>query len=92
VFVVTGFKELGPNRLEAIRIAEKQSGALVDAGEVRFGFAGKRLWSVLDLLRLGKASQQDAVVPVKPEVWLTVKFFGRHKGGAIRDGVVISSA
>jgi hypothetical protein len=51
VFVVTGFKELGPNRLEALRVAEKLSGALVDAGEVRFGFTGKQLWSALDLLR-----------------------------------------
>jgi bifunctional non-homologous end joining protein LigD len=91
VFAVTGFKELGPNRLEAIRVAEKQSGALVDAGEVRFGFAGKGLWRVLDPMRAGKASQ-DGVVPVRPELWLTVKYFGRHKGGAIRDGVVIGAA
>jgi bifunctional non-homologous end joining protein LigD len=90
VFVVTGFKELGPNRLEAIRVAEKQSGAMVDAGEVRFGFAGKRLWSALDPLRAGPA--RDGVVPVRSELWLTVKFFGRHKGGAIRDGVVIGGA
>jgi bifunctional non-homologous end joining protein LigD len=89
VFVVTGFKELGPNRLEAIRLAEKQSGALLAAGEVRFGFTGKRLWSVLDPLRAGEAGR-DGVVPVKPELWLSVKYFGRHKGGAIRDGVVLA--
>ena len=90
VFIVTGFKELGPNRLEAIRVAEKLSGALVAAGEVRFGFAGKRLWSVLDPLRTGSA--RDGVVPVKPELWLSVKYFGLHKGGTIRDGVVIGLA
>jgi bifunctional non-homologous end joining protein LigD len=84
LFVVTGFKDLGPGRLEAIRVAEKLGGAF---GEVRFGFAGKRLWSALDPLRAGAA--RDGVVPVRPELWLTVKYFGRHKGGAIRDGVVI---
>jgi ATP-dependent DNA ligase len=88
VFVVTGFKERGPNRLEAIRVADKLSGAF---GEVRFGFAGKRLWSALDPLRAGEAGR-DGVVPVKPELRLTVKFFGRHKGGAIRDGVVIGQS
>jgi bifunctional non-homologous end joining protein LigD len=90
VFVVTGFKELGPNRLEVIRIAQKQSGALVDAGEVRFGFVDKQLWSVLDPLRAGSA--HDGVVPVRPEIWLSIKYFGRHKGGAIRDGVVVGNA
>jgi bifunctional non-homologous end joining protein LigD len=90
MFVVTGFQELGPNRLEAIRVAEKLSGALVDAGEVRFGFAGKGLWSVLDPLRAGSA--RNGVVPVRPEIWLSIKYFGRHKGGAIRDGVVVGNA
>jgi ATP-dependent DNA ligase len=83
-FVVTGFKELGPNRLEAIRVAQKLSGALVDAGKVRFGFAGKGLWSALDPLRAGAA--RDGVVPVKPELWFTVKYFGRHKGAPSETG------
>jgi bifunctional non-homologous end joining protein LigD len=87
IFVVTGFKELGPNRLEAMYVAQQLSGALVAAGEVRFGFAGKRLWSALDPLRIGKTL--DGIVAVKPELWLRVKYFGRHKGGAIRDGMVI---
>jgi hypothetical protein len=76
--------------LEAIRVAQKQSGALVDAGEVRSGFAGKRLWTALDPLRAG--STRDGVVPVRPEIWLSIKYFGRHKSGAIRDGVVVSNA
>jgi ATP-dependent DNA ligase len=42
-FVVTGFKELAPLRLEALRVAEQRDGELLDAGEVRFGFAGKGL-------------------------------------------------
>jgi bifunctional non-homologous end joining protein LigD len=87
ISVVTGFKELGPNRLEAIYVAQQLSGALVAAGEVRFGFADKRLWSALDPLRTGKA--YDGIVAVKPELWLSIKYFGRHKGSAIRDGVVI---
>jgi ATP-dependent DNA ligase len=90
-FVVTGFKELSPLRLEALRVAEERDGALVDAGEVRFGFTGKGLWSTLDPLRAGGGSR-DGVVPVRSEIKVKVKFFGRHKGGAIRDGVVIHSA
>jgi hypothetical protein len=31
------------------------------------------------------------VVPVRSEIRLTVKFFGRHRGGAIRDGVVVAA-
>jgi hypothetical protein len=29
------------------------------------------------------------VVPVRPELSLSIKYFGHFKGGAIRDGVVI---
>jgi bifunctional non-homologous end joining protein LigD len=89
VFVVTGFKELGHNRLEAIMVAEKRGNTLVPAGEVRF-FAKKGLWSALDPLRTGKGSGD--IVPVRPEVFVSVKFFGRHKGGAIRDGIVVGGA
>jgi hypothetical protein len=34
--------------------------------------------------------RQHAVVPIKPYLRAEVKFFGRHKGGAIRDGVLLS--
>jgi bifunctional non-homologous end joining protein LigD len=91
IFVVTGFNELAPLRLEALSVAEDRDGALVDAGELRFGFQGKGLWSVLDPLRAGTAGR-DGVVPVRSEIKVKVKFFGRHKGGAIRDGVVVHSA
>lgn len=84
-------KELAPPRLEALRVAEDREGALVDAGEVRFGFQGKGLWSVLDALRAGSPSR-DGVVPIRSEIRLEVKYFGRHKGGWIRDGVVIGPA
>jgi hypothetical protein len=76
---------------EALRVTEERDGELIDAGEVRFGFAGKGLWSVLDPLREGGASR-DGVVPVRSEIMVKLKFFGRHKGGAIRDGVVVHSA
>jgi bifunctional non-homologous end joining protein LigD len=87
-FVVTGFKEVGPLRLEAIRVAEDRSGVLMPAGEVRFGFTGRRLWSALNPLRSGQAGR-DGFVSIGGAMRLRVKHFGRHKGGWIRDGVVV---
>jgi bifunctional non-homologous end joining protein LigD len=87
VFTVTGFKETPAGRLEAIRVADLHDGNLVEAGEVQFG-VGKGLWTALDALREGAADDRG-VVPVRSEITLTVKFFGRHRGGAIRDGVVV---
>jgi len=43
----------------------------------------------LDGLRAGSADH-DGVVPIEPELSAEVKFFGRHKSGAIRDGVLLS--
>ena len=40
-FVVTCFQELGPGRLEALRVAEETACGLTPAGQARFGFAGK---------------------------------------------------
>ena len=87
-FVITGFEELGDGRLEAVYFAEEIAGKLESAGQVRFGFAGKGLWSELDALRSGPA--RKGVVPVRPTLSAKIKFFGRHKGGSIRDGVVLS--
>ena len=36
-FIVTGFQELGPGRLEALHVAEETEVGLVPAGQVRFG-------------------------------------------------------
>ena len=44
--LVTGVQKLGPGRLEVLQVAEAIGGELVAAGPVRFGFAGKGLWSV----------------------------------------------
>jgi bifunctional non-homologous end joining protein LigD len=87
-FVITGFEELGEGRLETVYVAEEIAGKLVFAGQVRFGFAGKGLWSELDALRSGSA--RKGVVPVIPTLQAKIKFFGRHKGGSIRDGVILS--
>jgi hypothetical protein len=57
-------------------------------GQVRFGFAGKGLWEVLDALRDGPADK--GVIPVRPTLQTEIKFFGRHKGGAIRHGPEIA--
>ena len=87
-FVITGFEELGEGRLEAVHVAEEIAGKLVSAGQVRFGFAGKGLWSEVDALRSGPARKD--VVSVRPTLRAKIKFFGRHKGGSIRDGVIVS--
>ena len=88
-FVVTGFRELGPGRLEELHIAERRGSKLVAAGQVRFGLAGKRLWSLLDHRRAGAASIHG-VVAIEPGLLVRVKYFGRSRGGAIRDGVLIA--
>jgi hypothetical protein len=71
-----------------VYVAEEIAGKCVPAGQVRFGFAGKGLWSELNALRSGPA--RKAVVPVAPILRAKIKFFGRHKGGSIRDGVILS--
>jgi hypothetical protein len=58
------------------------------AGQVRFGFAGKGLWSELDRLRAGPS--RKGVVPIEPVLRASIKFFGRDKGGFIRDGVLLT--
>ena len=45
------------------------------------------IWSELDRLRAGPPRQ--GVVPVEPVLQANIKFFGRHKGGFIRDGVLL---
>jgi DNA ligase D-like protein (predicted ligase) len=89
VFVITGFSELGPGRLEALAVAEMRDGVLVPAGLVKFGLAGKDLWHRLAPLRSGPASR-SGVVPVRPELIAEVKFFGRYRTGWLRDGVLLS--
>jgi len=81
-FVVTGFQELGPGRLEALHVAEDRNGELVAAGQVRFGFAGKGLWAIMDQLRAGSPGRYG-IVPIEPWLAIKVKYFGRHKSGAI---------
>jgi len=87
-FVITGFQELGEGRLEAVYVAEEINGDLKPAGQIRFGFAGKGLWGELDALRSGQA--RKGVIAVTPTLQVKVKFFGRYKQGAIRDGVLLS--
>jgi bifunctional non-homologous end joining protein LigD len=89
-FVIVGFVELGDGRLDGLSVAEvTPAGDLVPRGIVKFGFAGMGLWQVLDTIRTGPPGR-GGVVPVKPLLIATVKFFGRFKqGGAIRDGVLI---
>src|SRR5262249_36792124 len=87
VFAITGFSELGDGKLDAIYVAEAREGVLCPAGQVRF-FVGKRLWRLLDERRAGPAKQ--GIVPVWLELVADIRFLGRHKGGSIRDGVILS--
>jgi len=89
-FVVTGFQELGEGRLEAIHVAEERDDGLHPVGQVRFGFAGKGLRSVLDALREGRV--KGSVVTVPPVLSAEAKFFGGHQAGSIRDGVILALA
>ena len=66
---------------------DAKNGDLAYAGQVRFGLAGKGLWSELDRLRAGPA--RKGVVPIEPVLRASIRFFGRHKGGFIRDGVLL---
>jgi bifunctional non-homologous end joining protein LigD len=86
-FHITGFKKLGDGRLDELRVSEEQDGVMRSVGHVRFGFAGKGLWDVLDVRQAGPA--RKGVIPIKP-LRAEVRFYGRHKGGAIRDGVFLS--
>jgi bifunctional non-homologous end joining protein LigD len=88
VFATSGFTELGEGRLDAVYVAEARDGVLYPAGQVRFGFAGKGLWHLLDERRAGPA--RKSIVPVRLGLVADIKFFGRHKGGWIRDGVILS--
>ena len=56
-------------------------------GQVRF-FVSKGLWQLLDERRAGPA--RKGIVPVSLGLVAEIKFFGRHKGGSIRDGVILS--
>ena len=86
--MITGFEELGECRLEAVYVAEEINGDLRPTGQIRFGFAGKGLWGELDALRSGPAHK--GIIPVTRTLRARVKFFGRYKHGAIRDGVILS--
>jgi ATP-dependent DNA ligase len=90
-FVVTGYRESAPGALEAVRIAELIEGKLCDAGEVRIG-VGRRLLETLRQIRApGRATVGNGnVTPLRPELALEVKYFGRHRSGVIRDGVIRS--
>jgi bifunctional non-homologous end joining protein LigD len=92
-FVITGFVELGDGRLDGIAVAEEgPAGGLEPRGIVKFGFAGKGLWEPLSAIRSGPPGR-GGIVPVKPLLSATVKFFGRYKtSGAIRDGVLLGTA
>jgi ATP-dependent DNA ligase len=92
-FVVTGFSELGPGQLDAVYVAERRGDWLVPAGAVRFGLAGKALWRRLDQLRDGPVQGRGRgpnIVPVRRELVVAIKYFGRIGGDYLRDGVLLA--
>jgi hypothetical protein len=89
-FVITGFRDVTPGEIEAITVAEIIGDKLMPVGEVQFG-VGRGLRKMLETIRL-PARPGSRRVPVRPVLAAEVKFFGRHRNGMIRDGVVRSVA
>jgi ATP-dependent DNA ligase len=85
-FVITGFRDLTPGEIEAITVAEIIGDTLTPVGEVQFG-VGRRLRKALEAIRLDRRPGSRRV-PVRPVLGAEIKFFGRHRNGMIRDGVV----
>ena len=71
-------------------MAEVIDDKLLPAREVQFGVE-RRLREALEAIRL-PARQGSRRVPVRPVLTAEVKFFGRHRNGWIRDGVLRSVA
>ena len=82
VFAITGFSELGEGKLDAVYVAEARDGVLWPAGQVRFF----ERCSMSDV----RGRVKNGIVPVWLGLVADIKFFGRHKGGSIRDGVILS--
>jgi hypothetical protein len=59
---------------------------LTPAGEVHFG-VGRALREALEAIRLAPMPGGRRV-PVRPILTAEIKYFGRHRNGMIRDGVV----
>ena len=72
--------------IKAVTVAEVIDDKLLPAGEVQFG-VGRGLRKVLETIRLDTRSGRRRV-PVRPVLGAEVKYFGRHRNGMIRDGVV----
>jgi bifunctional non-homologous end joining protein LigD len=85
-FVITGFRDLTPGEIEAVTVAEIIDDKLLPAGEVQFG-VGRGLRNMLETIRL-PARPSSRRMPVHPVLGAEIKFFGRHRNGMIRDGVV----
>jgi len=87
-FAITGFSELGDGKARCDLRRRSPRRRSVPCRTSSVGFAGKGLWRLLDQRRAGIA--EKGVVPVWLGLVADIKFFGRHKGGSIRDGVILS--
>ena len=86
--MIADFRGFGEGRLEAVHVAVVEGEAYRPVGQIRFGFAGKGLWDILDRLRAGSAERR--ILPVPPTLYAEVKFVGHNHSGAIRDCVLPS--
>jgi hypothetical protein len=67
-------------------VAEVIDDKLLPAREVQFG-VGRRLREALEAIRLEPRPGRRRV-PVRAALGAEIKYFGRHRNGMIRDGVV----
>jgi hypothetical protein len=67
-------------------VAEVIGDRLTPVGEVQFG-VGRALRELLDAIRL-EPRPRSRRVPARPVLGAEIKYFGRHRNGMIRDGVV----
>jgi hypothetical protein len=75
-----------PGELDHVRVAERIAGELVDCGQGRFG-VGRELRAVLEELQTGAV--RDGVVAVEARLSMSVRYFGRHRSGMLRDGLLL---
>ena len=86
--MIADFRWSGEGRREAAHLAVVEGEAYRPVGQIRFGFAGKGLWDIVDRLRAGPAER--GILPVPPTLCAEVKFFGHSHSGAIRNCVLPS--
>jgi hypothetical protein len=71
-----------------LHVAEEVGGEMRTRGQIRIGLPSRTLAPGLDMLRAPVRKTSSGPINVRPALRVDVKYFGRHKGGALRDAVV----